>query len=389
MGTRTKVAVVTAGAVTTAAAVSAALLWTGGGGHGAAAPVRLDAGSSGPASRAVIAGRYVMPSGGESSASFAGLAAAHGRVWMSGTEGPIGKAGSPTGFVLRYENGRLTRLKPPLTPGHSDGGAVAAAGDRAWILASDRKAGPLLATDGRGWHWDARPARGGLRPYTVAAIGDRDVWIAASESPSSGDSKDVTALLHYNGGDWRRTDKGVGGDSRLNLFDLTARASNDVWVAGERSTSTGKLDAEPYLAHWDGRAWKAHTAIPVRLGFVRAVAPLSGTNVWAVGGVGCACSSDAGPLVLHYDGRTWRKTSTSGLSLALQAVVPDGRGGLWGVESDGRVLRFNGRHWKAVALPEGAEASALSRDASTGRVYAAAAQPMRNDKVTGFLLELR
>ncbi|RFU39174.1 hypothetical protein DZF91_23805, partial [Actinomadura logoneensis] len=346
----------------------------------------LDASASGGAPAVRVLGRVDLPSGGEQSAHLGALAAAQGTVWVTGTQGPLGKAGSPTGIVLRYRDGRLTRLDAPFPQGHSEGGDIAAAGGRAWTLATDRDATALFGTDGRTWERDARPARGGLTPYAVAATGDRDVWVAAT-APGTHDAKAIPALLHYDGTTWRKRDKGVGGDRRLNLFALTARAADDVWVAGERSLGGGKLDATPFLARWDGRAWHRQST-PVRLGYVRAVAPVSRTDAWAVGGTGCSCSSTAGPLVLRRDGASWRRAATAGLRRALGSVVPDGRGGLWAAEDGGRLVHFDGHRWRAAALPGSAEATAVARDARTGRIYAIADEPERNARVTALLLAL-
>ncbi|MCP2336180.1 hypothetical protein [Actinomadura rupiterrae] len=389
MKSRARAAVVAAGAVTTVAVAVAAVLF-GSGAFGSGPPLRahagLDARTTGHAPVARVLGRYAMPSGGETSASFQGLAAAHGTVWVSGTSGPLGKAGSPSGFVLRYQGGRLAKLDAPLKPGTSEGGDVSAVGGLAWVLASDKGGAELLTTDGRTWRQDVRPTRRGFGAYGVTAVSERDIWVSGAKPDDHGD-KQAPVLLHYDGTAWHRTDKGVGGDHDVLLFGMTARASNDVWTAGQRSLGTKNLDATPFLAHWDGRSWRrAHT--PVRLGFVRSVAALTGADAWAVGGTDCSCSSEAGPLVLHYDGKTWRRTTTSGLRRALESVVQDGRGGLWAAESGGRVLHFDGRAWRPATLPGQASATAVARDPQTGRIYAIADEPEQNDKVTGLLLEL-
>ncbi|RMI36414.1 hypothetical protein EBO15_38640 [Actinomadura harenae] len=364
----------------------AVALGTGSAGTSARARAGLDASEAARVPSARVLGRYTLPSGGEEPAHLTGLAAANGTVWVTGTQGPIGKDGTPTGLVLRYQGGRLARLDAPLARGRSEGGDVAATGDRAWVLASDQNASPLLSTDGRTWRRDDRPSHGGLGAYGIAATGDRDVWIEAAGSGAGG-AKEVPALLHYDGTSWHRKDRGVGGDRRLGLFGITARASDDVWVAGERSLGGANQNATPFLAHWDGRAWRRE-GTPVRLGFVRSVAPLSGTDVWAAGGTGCSCSSAAGPLVLHYDGRSWRRAAATGLRRALASVVQDGHGGLWAADDGGRVVHFDGHRWRAAALPGKAAATAVARDPRTGRVYAIADEPEQNAKVTTVLLTL-
>ncbi|MEV5573267.1 hypothetical protein AB0L06_24755 [Spirillospora sp. NPDC052269] len=388
---RGKATIVTAGAVTAVgtAVTLAAVFGTGASGPSAGARAGLDASTSTPSGHgpsARVVGRYTMPSGGEEPANLQGLAAAHGTAWVTGTEGPLGKAGSPTGIVLRYQGGRLTRLNAPLAQGHSEGGDVAATGGRAWVLASERDSATLLSTDGQAWRRDARPSHGGVDTYGIAAVGDRDMWIVGTK-PGARGAKDVPVLLHYDGSAWRRTDKGVGGDGGLDLFGITARASNDVWVAGERSLNGKNETATPFFAHWDGHAWHRQGA-PARLGYVRSVAPLTSANAWAVGGSGCACSSAAGPLVLHYDGRSWRRAAATGLQHSLDSVVQDGHGGLWATEDGGRLVHFDGHRWTPAALPDQAAATAVARDAQTGKTYAIAAEPEQNAKVTALLLEL-
>lgn len=388
MSTRAKAAVVTAGAVTAVAAVGtvAAVLGAGSAGPSPHARAGLDASTSGRTPTARVVGRYILPSGGEEPAALNGLSAAHGTVWVTGTQGPIGKAGAPTGIVLRYQGGHLTRQAVPLRTGHSETGDVAASGGDAWVLARNKDVPTLLGTDGRTWRRDVRPGHGGLNTYGIAAPGPRDLWIAAT-GPGPGGAKESTVLLHYDGSAWRRTDKGVGGDPRLNVFGITARASNDVWVAGDSRLNGKNEDSTPFFAHWDGRAWHRQTT-PVGLGFARSVVPLSGTNVWAVGGTGCDCTSGSGPLVLHYDGRNWRKGPTTGLRQSLDSVVQDGHGGLWAVEESGRLLHFDGHRWTPAALPAQAAATAVARDPQTGRIYAIADDPEQNDQVTGLLLSL-
>lgn len=156
----------------------------------------------------------------------------------------------------------------------------------------------LKSTDG-GTTW-VNARTGGA--WSISGTSINDIWaIATSGTP--------TVLHSTDGGStWNRVSTGTGTNSYTGVYAI---ASNDVWVAGNRSL----------IAHWDGAAWTRFNPAGTDLANGTTVAN-GGTDfeaVWGThnnvyfGGAG-GSSTQNNPLIYH---------TSNGTTFTPMALIPD------------------------------------------------------------------
>ncbi|GGO80492.1 hypothetical protein GCM10012289_67270 [Nonomuraea cavernae] len=185
-----------------------------------------------------------------------------------------------------------------------------------------------------------------------------------------------TEALSWDGSTWRAHELpapagAVGGED------------TDVW------TVSGPLREAGPAARWNGSAWQ-RVGVP-ELGLPPAaesprihlndVAVLGPRDVWAVGGVSWLVPGRFDeqneplerhrPVALHWDGHGWR-CDWGSLGSTFAQAEPDGRGGLWVLDSTGsRLLRHSGGRWTSQRLA--GQVAALAWRPGTAEIYAAGA----------------
>jgi hypothetical protein len=134
------------------------------------------------------------------------------------------------------------------------------------------------------------------------------------------------------------------------LSAVAAISSTDVWAVG--GNVTGYAGGErPVVAHWDGRRLRSQRAFKPS-GELTAVAAVAADDVWAVGVEG---GFDGRPFVMHWDGRGWKRVATPGVRGAarLDGVAALSSGDVWAVGRDENgplVMHWDGRAWSLVSL---------------------------------------
>jgi len=108
------------------------------------------------------------------------------------------------------------------------------------------------------------------------------------------------------------------------LTGVDARTPTDVWAVGSSSDATG---TQPYVAHFDGTAWRRVTTPALAGGGSLAdVVALSSSTVVAVG------RSDGAPLVLRWNGASWtRETTPAASNPFLTGAAAAGPSSVWAV----------------------------------------------------------
>lgn len=346
-----------------------------------------------------VAGDYRLQSGGEIDSALSSISApGNGKVWLAGTMGIQGKGGTPTGLLLVYDGGRLRRVRPPVTEHASEFSAVdAVPGGDVWVIGTDKYHDVLEHWDGHSWHRGlplSRPSPD-ITPAVLTGLSANDVWATGAGAMNSA-KRASTHLFHFDGSRWRQIGLPLEGNPRVDIWQLTARAVDDVWAIGGL-TSDGDVTGEhlkPLIAHWNGVAWNFVPNLPLTVGtHLDSVAAGSPNDVWVVGSTARSPARDLGtPVVLHFDGRTWRPVPTQGLS-APSKVVIDGHGGVWVINGRDQLAHFDGRHWSDAIIDtagaqKGATIDGLARDPVTGKLWALANAP-GSVNVDGLLLELR
>ncbi len=167
----------------------------------------------------------------------------------------------------------------------------------------------------------------------VAAISANDVWaVGASNTMSS------TLIQHWNGSRWSIV-KSPNPGSGSAFQAVAADSANDVWAVGYTSNGSSILSL---IEHWNGMQWQVVKSVNVGMhpSFI-GVAAVSPTNVWAVGSNGNNKVFDKS-LIEQWNGTQWsvvKSPSPGSFSTQLQAVAAVSATDVWAVGgADGNTL---------------------------------------------------
>ncbi|MFI7642495.1 hypothetical protein [Nonomuraea sp. NPDC049400] len=201
----------------------------------------------------------------------------------------------------------------------------------------------------------------------VAAIAPDDVW-AVGTAGTTNDLRIATLITHWDGASWKIVPSPNVGDENTpnHLTAVTAAGPDDVWAVGYAHQNAV---SRPIAQHWDGRSW---TLVPLPSpgaghSVLSGVAARASDDVWAVG---YAPSRTTGhqiePYVVHFDGRAWTRVDTpnggaNGTWLTDVAVGPSGqvyavgdwRWRTWAgsLTAKAAVMRYDGTRWDYVNVP--------------------------------------
>jgi hypothetical protein len=169
---------------------------------------------------------------------------------------------------------------------------------------------------------------------------------------------------HYNGTSWSI----VAAPQPLQMSELSAVApvsASNVWAVGSGSTPTAS--GPPLVEHYNGTAWSVVPTSMTTAGLLHSVTAISAANVWAVGSQPATGSVTRAGLAMHYDGTAWTQ-----VTLPAPAVPAGGQWNLYGVRAtsasdvwavgylasaDGLVNHaivehFNGTSWSVTQAPD-------------------------------------
>ncbi len=177
---------------------------------------------------------------------------------------------------------------------------------------------------------------------------------------------------------WQVASTMTPGDAGNSLSDVEALSPTDAWAVGSarviprrflRVLTSPRLGGlvppqriEPLIEHWDGKTWtRVPAPAPVSprgdsWGGFTAVAPISRSDVWAVG-------SDNSPATTeHWEGRAWNvvpNPAFSDVDASLYDVAGTGPDDVWAVGEHGYgdfplhalIEHWNGHAWSIVPTP--------------------------------------
>src|SRR6516225_3734510 len=187
----------------------------------------------------------------------------------------------------------------------------------------------------------------------VAAVAANDIWGVASNEfidPTTGAIDTQPLAEHFNGTSWSVVSTPLvasGGPipPTAKFYGVAAAASNDVWAVGFRFGPNNPDNGESLIENWNGSSWSVvpSPTSTVENTSLKAVAAISPSNVWAVGG------NAGNVLVEHFDGKNWSVVHSpvfgSGEATAISA---DSANDIW-VLDGGTFLHFDGTKWSSVA----------------------------------------
>jgi len=144
------------------------------------------------------------------------------------------------------------------------------------------------------------------------------------------------------------------------LFGVAAASRSSAWAVGTYQTGSAQRNL---IEHWNGRSWTVVTSPSpggTHGGFLEAVAAVSPSSAWAVGGY--SNGSEQKTLIEHFNGRSWKQVpspSPGGTHDSyLFGVTALSSSNAWavggyvnGTTEQTLIEHWNGRFWKRVASP--------------------------------------
>jgi hypothetical protein len=208
--------------------------------------------------------------------------------------------------------------------------------------------------------------------HGVAAISGSDAWAVGN----TGDLQQIDSLIeHWDGAAWRM----VRSPARnAGLYAVAATSARDAWAVGATVNVNGHDNT--VIEHWDGTAWRLVPS-PSPGGItgspqLYAVAAISASDAWAVGGYHRSVEDDGSALIEHWNGRVWRQVPSPapGGGLSLYGVAASSARDAWAVgysnppknpntgtyTQDSLIEHWNGRVWRQVPSPPAIHAAALT-----------------------------
>ncbi|WP_244164683.1 hypothetical protein [Streptomyces silaceus] len=254
--------------------------------------------------------------------------------------------------------------------------------DLAWAVGRKEQHGVIMRWDGERWAEDSAPGLPQVWQWSsVSAVSATDVWAYGSSGYSQ-------TLVHFDGERWNtvpttgpfddswpevpidavpgRLFKGgkdlyTYADGAWQTFDLPdlvdirdidAISADDAYATGMKYPVNG---GHPVTYHWDGTTWTLLEKPPVRAGTDTAkVAAESSDSVYVAGWAEGPNADPPVPSVTHWNGTGWKDITGSLSGLYLDAISPDGHGGLWvtgrdssgeGAEAGPVFWHFDGTAW--------------------------------------------
>ncbi|HEX9135179.1 MAG TPA: hypothetical protein VF844_23065 [Ktedonobacteraceae bacterium] len=318
-------------------------------------------------------------------------------AWAVGwtTEGPL---------IERWNGTRWGVVANPGPPGGSLNGIFAVNNHDIWAVGSVFTSSGSRQTliehwNGSAWKVVPSPAAGTLNAVTAAAA--NEVWAVGSNFNPATNTNQVL-IEHWEGHGWKIV-PGANPGTGDNVFNgVTAITAHDVWAVGRSTTAvpTGGISPrtvpnpsfQTLIEHWNGTKWQA-IASPnpaSATNWLRAVAAVSSTNVWAVGQQAPQGEGPLQTLIEHWNGKMWTvvpspNAGPAGGALIGVAVV--NKDNIWavGVSSAAQtsfawrtlVVHWDGRSWKIDPSPNvgtsGSILFAVARIPNTEKMWAVGA----------------
>ncbi len=279
-----------------------------------------------------------------------------------------GSAGALNQTLIEHWNGGGWTAVPSPNPGANGSvlvGVSASSASRAWavgsiVTASGRERTLVVRWNGHAWKRVPSPSPGSDVLSGVSAVSGSSAWAVGDSI--SGDGTDRTLVLRWNGRAWTRV-ASPSPESISTLISVTATSADNAWAVGGRSSGKGS-PSRTLILHWNGRRW-SRVPSPSPLApdsILLGVAPVTGSDAWAVGGSTFVLQSHT--LVLHWNGHAWARVAspTPGIAGSLDGVVASSASDAWAVggfatagSGSALLLHWNGRRWTSLpaALPPG------------------------------------
>jgi hypothetical protein len=263
--------------------------------------------------------------------------------------------------------------------GSSLGGVAAVSSTDAWAVGNSYN-GSIYKTLAERWNgatWSiVATANVGTRTNSLNAV---DV-VSASDVWAVGFYDDGTTFRtlaqHWNGSKWKVIPTPNAGTGENVFMSVDALATNDVWAVGFQEATPGQ-PRRTLAEHWDGHVWTIEPTIDVGTdeNFLWDVTVRATDDVWAVGSYSVPWFQT---LVEHWDGHDWTVVSSpnqgDGNNVLYAAVAFSPTNvmavGTWlnGDQTASLAQQWNGADWSVVPSPSpGAQLDWLNGASATSK----------------------
>jgi hypothetical protein len=219
-------------------------------------------------------------------------------------------------LIEHWDGTAWSLVQPPSVTGGAVLNGVAMVGPAVWAVGASGSAdlgtqqALALRWDGTAWATEPLPPLPGQTVLrSVAVLGPHDLLVVGSAG-----TRPLT--LRFTGGQWFRVPTGGQGA----MVDVAPGETGTAWAAGSS------------ILRWTGSGWTAAGAVR-RAGTLAAIAPVSQTDVWAVGSSPAGISGATRALLQHFDGKAWvavkGQAAPGSETLTAASASPDGT--VWAV----------------------------------------------------------
>jgi len=240
--------------------------------------------------------------------------------------------------------------------------------DLAWAAGRTAGHGVIMRWDGETWSEDTAPGLPDVWEWSsVSAVSADDVWAYGTVErdqalvhydgrrwtsvPTTGPTDDSwpevpvaavpgrlfkggKALYTYSDGEWAT----FALPAMTHIRDIEALSADDAYATGMQYPVDG---GHPVTYHWDGTTWTLLDEAPVPAGTDTAEIAVESPDSVYVAGWAQPDVDPPVPSVVHWNGSSWKDVTGALADLYLDAIVPDGRGGLWATGTDKAAPAFS------------------------------------------------
>jgi hypothetical protein len=269
--------------------------------------------------------------------------------------GARGKGGLKKGAVvlLAGGGGLGDSLTPPL--------AATSAGD-AWIFPAKVTHVGLsyfaynyaLHWNGKAWHASAFPAK--LVLQSAADLGAGDVWAFGVIMPSAGTT--VPYAARFNRRAWHQV--------KLPVVPLAIGTTGHggLWVIGPTTASAARAASQQHITsmYWNGKSWRSIAVPKVKVPAgqssfdTASVATAGPRDLWWSFRADNGTTNATRSGLLHWTGTAWHAIAVPAAIAYVEAMTPDGHGGIWLAAGTGLDLaqywyHYTSGRWTRTPVP--------------------------------------
>jgi hypothetical protein len=272
----------------------------------------------------------------------------------------VGQGSNATSFqtLTEHWNGTAWSVVPSPNPASNDvlSGVAAVSTNDVWAVGKVNTSSPPVIEHWNGSLWTTvKPPRQAGFLQAVTAVSANDVWAVGESVGASGAFQ--TLVEHWNGHKWSVVSSPNFGTQANELNGVTSASANDIWAVGFAVNSSFG-STQTLTLHWNGTSWSiVSSPNPTINDDLRAVAAVSGTNVWAVGQA--INGSSVQTLIEQWNGTNWSSVSSPAAGL-LDGIAIVSATNIWAVGSfvdpnigttSTVIEQWNGTTWSVVSSP--------------------------------------